>query len=99
MEYWEEFIRYEHANSVMMAVGGLLVLISIMKIIKNSLAMVFWVTLAGLGIVSLSYGFEHSPFDLPSLGASGLPDISSITPSMDNDVLQLICQKFDQASD
>lgn len=98
MEYWQEFIRHEHANSIMMAVGVLLVFISIMKIIKSSLTMLFWVGLAGLGAASLSYGFEHSPYDLPALDSVSLNDIKSLTPDLDKDVLNLLCQKIDQAN-
>ena len=98
MEYWQEFIRYEHANSVMMAVGALLVFISVMKIVKSSLAMFFWVSLAGLGAASLSYGFEHSPYDLPALDRLNVTDIKSMAPDLDTDVLNFLCQKIDQSS-
>lgn len=98
MEYWQEFIRYEHANSIMMALGVLLVFISILKIVKSSLSMLFWVLLAGLGAASLSYGFEHSPFDLPALGKLNVTDIQRMAPDMDNDVLNFLCQKIDQAT-
>ena len=96
MEYWQEFIRHEHANSIMMAVGALLVFISIMKIIKSSLAMFFWVSLAGLGAASLSYGFEHSPYDLPALDKLRVTDIKNMAPDLDTDVLNFLCQKIDQ---
>ncbi len=99
MEYWQEFIRYEHANSVMMSVGALLVFISIMQIIKSSFKMLFWVTLAGLGAASLSYGFEHSPFDLPALDKLSVTDIKNMAPDMDGDVLDFLCQRIEQTTD
>jgi hypothetical protein len=98
MEYWQEFIRYEHANSVMMALGALLVFISIMQIVKSSLKMLFWVSLAGLGAASLSYGFEHSPFDLPALDKLNVKDVKTMAPDLDGDVLDFLCQKIDQAT-
>lgn len=98
MEYWQEFIRYEHANSVMMAAGALLVFIGIMQIVKSSLKMLFWVLLAGLGAASLSYGFEHSPYNLPALDKLNVTDIRGMAPDLDSDVLNFLCQKVDQAS-
>lgn len=98
MEHWQEFIRYENANSIMMAVGALLVFISIMQIVKSSFKMLFWVSLAGLGAASLSYGFEHSPFDLPALDKLQVADIKNMAPDLDGDVLDFLCQKIDQST-
>ncbi|MFT4728232.1 MAG: hypothetical protein ACI9UN_002739 [Granulosicoccus sp.] len=96
MEYWQEFIRYENANSIMMAMGVLLVFISIMQILKSGLKMFFWVFLAGIGAASLSYGFEHSPYDLPALDKLQVTDIQNMVPDMDGDVLDFLCQRIDQ---
>jgi len=94
MEYWQEFIRYEHANSIMMAVGALLIFISVLKIVKSSLVMLFWVSLAGIGAASLAYGFEHSPYELPALDSLKVTDIKKFAPELDTDVLNLLCEKI-----
>jgi len=95
MEYWQEFIRYEHANSIMIALGVLLVFVSIMKILKSSFKLLLWVILAGLGTASLSYGFQHSPYDLPKLDSVSLPEIQELAPNLNTDVLEFLCEKFD----
>ncbi len=95
MEYWHDFIRYEHANGIMMAVGAIFVFVSIMQIIKSSLKLLLWVLVAGVGAASISYGFEHSPYDLPALDNLTLSDLRELAPGADNDVLQYLCQKFD----
>lgn len=92
MEYWHEFIRYEHANSIMMAVGALLVFMSVMQIVKSSLTMFFWVFLAAVGTTSLSYGFKHSPFDLPALDSIKAADVKKMASGLDRDVLDFLCQ-------
>ena len=98
MEYWQEFLRYEHANGIMMAVGAVLVFISILKIVKSSLKLLLWVLIAGVGAASIAYGFEHSPYDLPALNNLTLDDIKEMAPGVNNDVLQYLCQKFDLAT-
>lgn len=95
MEYWHQFLQYEHANGIMMAVGAVLVFISILKIVKSSLKLLLWVLVAGVGAASISYGFEHSPYDLPPLNNLTLEDLKEMAPGANNDVLQYLCQKFD----
>jgi len=94
VEYWQDFIRYEHANSIMMALGAVLVFISIIQILKSSFKMLIWVLFAGLGAASLSYGFQHSPLDLPALDKLSLSDLRQLVPGTDNDVLNYLCQKL-----
>lgn len=96
MEYWQQFIRYDHANEIMIAVGLFLVGFSILRIINSSLKLLFWVVLALLGSASLSYGFQHSPYDLPALDKLRASDLQDIALGSNNDVLRFLCEKLDQ---
>jgi len=92
MEYWQDFIRYEHANSILMALGAVLVFFSVIQILKSSFKMLIWILFAGIGALSLSYGFQHSPLDLPALDQIRLTDLRELAP--DSDVLNYLCQKI-----
>ncbi len=94
MEQWQSFINSEYADEIMIGVGVVLVLFSVMKIVSSSLKMLFWVVLAGLGSASLSYGFQHSPLDLPALNAGRLSDLTDLAAGADSEVLKFLCQKL-----
>ena len=97
MKYWQEFLRFEYADEVMLIVGALLVVWSALKIIRSSLKLVFWVLIAGLGALSASYGMQHSPLNLPPLHELGLADIRRLAPDIPTDVLQVLCEKLQQS--
>lgn len=98
MDYWQEFIRFEYANEIMMVVGTLLVFFSALKILRSSLKLLIWVVLASLGAASLSYGVQHSPYDLPALDSLGVADIKALAPKLNKDVLEFLCEKLDGQS-
>lgn len=65
MEYWEAFQDFEFSNETLMVVGGLLVLVAILQIIKSSMKLAFWVLLAALGGWGALYGYDRSSVRLP----------------------------------
>lgn len=65
MEYWEAFQRFEFANETLIVLGGLLVFVALLQIVKSSIKMVFWVVLAVIGSCSALYGYDRSAIRLP----------------------------------
>jgi len=96
MEYWRAFLEFEYANEVMMILGTLLVVVGVMKIIRSSLKLVFWVLLSGLGVASVSYGMSNSPLNLPGINNIGLADLERLRSGLSTDVLKLLCIKLDE---
>ncbi len=94
MEQFQSFLQLDYADEILIGVGVLLVIFSVIKIISSSLKMLFWVFLAAIGAVSLSYGFEQSPFDLPGINAVSFPSLADIAANADSDVLKFVCDKF-----
>jgi hypothetical protein len=99
MQYWHEFLRFEFADELMLIVGALLVFFSVLKIVRSSLKLLFWVLLAGLGAASVSYGMQHSPLDLPPLDQLRISDIRNLAPGLTDDVLTILCQKLQGTGD
>lgn len=95
MEQLQSFLQLDYADEILIGVGVLLVFFSVLKIISSSIKMLFWVLLAAIGVVSLSYGFEQSPLDLPGISEVSLPSLADIAANTDSDVLKFICEKFD----
>ncbi len=94
MEYWQDFQRLEFANEILMAAGALLVLVGVMKIIRSSIQLIFWVFLAGAGVASVAYGWNHSTLDLPGKSPIDIADYIGPGKQMSADVLQLLCTKW-----
>ncbi len=95
LQQWQNFLRSDYANEILIGVGAVLLLISIISIVKVGFKLAMWVLIAGIGAVSLSYGLKESPYDLPALQTLQLSDIKALVGA-DHDVLQLLCQKLDQ---
>lgn len=98
MQQWQQFLRFEYSDEIMLVVGGLLVLIGVLQIVRSSLKLLFWVLLAGVGAVSASYGMQRSPYDLPALDQFGLTEIRDMVPTLSNDVLEILCQKLESGN-
>jgi len=96
MEYWQAFQHFEYANEVMMVFGALLVFIAVLKIVRSSLKLAFWVLLAGVGAASVSYGMNGSPINLPGTGNINLEDIVGPGKNMSVDVLRVLCVKLSE---
>ncbi|NND89724.1 MAG: hypothetical protein HKN42_02585 [Granulosicoccus sp.] len=98
MDNWQAFLRLDFADELMLVVGALLIIIGIVQIVRSSLKMLFWVVLACIGVISTSYGMQHSPYDLPALHSMQLSDIRELTPQLNSDVLEFLCQKLEAAT-
>lgn len=59
-QIWSQFREFQFANEVLILLGALLVLIGVVKIVRSSIKMLFWVLLSGLGAMSVAYGMNSS---------------------------------------
>lgn len=91
--YWVRFLQFEYAHEVLMIFGAMLVLIGVMRIIRSSLRMVFWVLLAGIGVASVSYGMTGSAINLPGTDGS-LADLVDQGKDIPVDALRVLCLKL-----
>ncbi len=92
MEYWEAFQEFEFSNETLVVVGGLLVFIAALQIIKSSMKLAFWVLLAAVGGWGAIYGYDRSAVRLPDDlidDARNLAGSGGLTDSM----MQALCLK------
>lgn len=92
MEVWEQFLTYEFANVVLIAVGALLLLVGILKILGSSIKLILWVLLAGLGGSALAYGLELS--NLPVNFSQELKDLAGPGKDLSVEAMQSVCEKL-----
>ncbi len=96
MEYWDQFMRFEYANLVLIGVGALLVLWSVLKILGSSIKLILWVLLAGLGGSALAYGLELS--NVPIDFSQELKDLAGPGRELSVEAMQKLCEKLDGTS-
>ena len=106
IQYWEDFQRHweafqqqPYSDLIMIAFGGLLLLIGVLKIIRSSLKMLFWVVLSAVGIASIAHGMDESPFEFATEKTDDLSGYVVAGKELSSEVMQLMCSKFDEAND
>jgi len=92
MEYWEAFQRFEFSNETLIVLGGLLVVVAVLQILKSSLKMVFWVVLAVIGCFSALYGYDRSAVRLPDSLVEEARNLAG-PGSLTNGMMQALCLK------
>lgn len=95
----QQFLNFDYADEVMIALGAFLVFTGVTRIIKTSLSMIVWVALSGIGIVSVSYGMNRSAIDLPFLEdpKASLADLAELVgpgKGLSADALSVLCDRF-----
>jgi len=59
-EIWNEILNYQYINEILIAIGGLLVLIGFFKILRNGLRILLWILLTAAGAFGVAYGLDRS---------------------------------------
>jgi len=90
---WRDFEALEYSHEILMGVGGLLIIIAALKIVRSSLKVLFWVVLGGIGAASFSYGMNRGDGSI-SQELDGKIDISDIIRDGKEDVLRVLCAKL-----
>lgn len=96
MDQLSDFLNYQYASEILMGIGIVLGVVSTLRVMKSSLALIFWFALAIVGGGTFMYGFKNSDYDalagIKDATLSGINGLSTDTPS---DVLQVLCEKLE----
>jgi len=98
VEDWNEFRAMAYADELLIAVGALLLIVGVIRIVKSSLTMLFWVILSGLGLTAISQGLDQSPFQLAQNHKDQVGDYIGAGKELSADVLAVLCKKLDENS-
>ena len=94
-DQWNRFLEFEYAYEILMGVGAIILIIAVLKIIRSSLKMLFWVVLGSIGFLSLSYGFNNGSGTLPGgFGSDRTIDLADIVRDGKEDVLRVLCERM-----
>lgn len=95
-EFWNQFRALSYSDELLIGIGALLLIFGIIKIVKSSLTMLFWVLLSGLGLAAISQGLDKSPFQIAAANKDQLSDYVGAGKEMSADVLNVLCKKLDE---
>ena len=96
LDYWHQFRNMAYSDELLIALGALLLIIGVIKIVKSSLTMLFWVILSGLGLTAISQGLDRSPFEVANANQEKLEEVVGAGKEMTADVLAVLCRKLDE---
>lgn len=96
MEYWNEFRALPYSDAILVALGALLTLLAVIRIVQSSLKMFLWVVLAGLGLAAVAHGSGRAPWERGVAGVT-LADVVGPGKEMSRDVLELLCVKLEES--
>lgn len=95
--YWSQFRAMAYSDELLIAAGAILLIIGVIKIVKSSLTMLFWVVLSGLGLTAIAQGLDQSPFQIAEANKEQLSDYVGAGKEMSADVLNVLCRKLDES--
>ena len=96
-EYWNQFRNMAYSDEMLIGIGAVLLIIGVIRIVKSSLTMLFWVVLSGLGLAAISQGLDQSPMQMAMANKEQLTDVVGAGKEMSADVLNVLCKKLDES--
>jgi len=99
LDYWQQFRAYPQSDLVLFGVGGIMLIFSVLKIVKSSFVMLFWVVLSGLGLTSISIGLDQNPLQFATANKDRVDGYLDAGKELSADALQVLCRKLDENAD
>ena len=96
LQWWHEFRALAWSDEILIVCGLLLLLVAVARIVQNSIRMLFWVLLAGLGLAAAAHGSGNAPWLERSLAGVTLEDVVGPGRALSRDVLELLCIRLDE---
>jgi len=97
IEFWKDFRAFAYSDEIFIGIGAMLLIVSILKIVKSSAVMMFWVALSGLGLTGIYQGLDRNPMQLAaSKPAAQAIDYLDTGKEISTDALGILCRKMEE---
>ncbi len=96
LDYWQQFRDYPQSDAVLIGVGGIMLIFGVLKIVKSSLVMLFWVALSGLGLSSIAVALDQNPIQFATANKDRVDGYLDAGKELSADALQVLCRKLDE---
>jgi len=94
--YWHDFRSMAYSDELLIAIGAVLLIVGVLKIVRSSLTMLFWVILSGIGLAAISQGLDKSPFEMAEEQRGNITEVIGAGQELSADVLAVLCRKLDE---
>jgi len=74
----------------------MLLIVSILKIVKSSATMLFWVVLSGLGLTGIAQGLDRNPFVAVATQHGPVGDYIDTGKELSADALSILCRRMEE---
>ena len=95
MDYLNAFRALPHADAILVALGALVVLFALVRIVRSGLTICLWVLLGAFGLAAIAHGSGRAPWEAPDLAGLALPDV--VDPP--REVLRRLCLGFGEGDE
>lgn len=96
IENWQNFRGLAYADELLIGLGAVLLIVSILKIVKSSAVMLFWVFLSGMGLAGISQGLDRNPLVSAATKHGPVADYLDTSKEISSDALGILCRKLEE---
>jgi len=96
IDKWQDFRALAYSDEILIGLGAMLLIVSILKIVKSSLKMLFWVVLSGMGLTSIAQGLDHNPFVAAAIKHNPVGEYVDSSKEISADALSILCRKMEE---
>jgi len=96
LRLWNEFRAMPYADEALIGLGALLLFFGVIRILKSSFTMLFWLILSGVGLVSMAQGLHMSPLKLASDQRDNVTQYLEQGKELSADALAVLCRKLEE---
>jgi len=93
---WNDFREFAYSDEILIALGAVIFIVSILKVIKSSFTTFLWLALSGMGILSVSQGFDRNPFVAAAVKHSPVASYVESGREISSDALDILCRKMQE---
>ena len=96
IEQWQDFRSLAYSDELLIGLGAMLLIVSILKIVKSSATMLFWVALSGLGLTGIAQGLDSNPFVAAATRHGPVANYIDTSKDISADALGILCRKMEE---
>ena len=90
---WSDFRTQSYSDTLLVAVGALITLFAVIRLVKSSLSALLWVICSGIGLALVMQGSGRAPWESRSLAGAEIEELIE----RGDGVLQLLCDRLEEA--
>lgn len=96
VQHWRTFSDMPYSNELLVALGALVLLFAIVRIVRNSVMMLIWVLLGSVGLAAVLHGTDRAPWQERTFDGQSVAEMLESGRGRSRDVLEVFCARLDE---